>query len=155
MSTEAPEITAISSLINIRPATCTGSVDYLVCFRSALFHTETIEFLSALTTARTAVAENLRTCFTTSNYAAGIAALENYAALLFKLMSSLNSQPPVRLDAPLVYGWQSPFDGVTYQSPDIVFDLVMVLFSKVSLIYLSVSISVVNPSICLSLSLNS
>jgi len=56
--------------------------------------------------------------------------VDHHLPQLFKLMVSLNSQPPVRLETALIFTWQSEFDLCHFTYQELVFELAMMLYTK-------------------------
>lgn len=82
------------------PVKCRNSMDFLSCFRSSIGSPESSVFINSLQTSRIDMEKKL---ISKDTLLEKIQAIEAYISNLFKLMDSLNNQPPVYIDRPMVF----------------------------------------------------
>jgi hypothetical protein len=82
------------------PIKCRNSMDFAACFKSFIGSPESSEFIGSLHTTRVEMEKKL---ISKNSLLDKIDAIEAYILNLFRLMDSLNNQPPVFIDKPMVF----------------------------------------------------
>lgn len=128
-----PLIPPTSRLVIFLTPIMKGSVNFEACFHSSSGEQAPAELVHNLTTARSEIYDKL---LKPSGAARSIIdAIDVYLPLIWQLMTSLENQPPVRLECSLLFEWKGALNTVQANLgfsafPDIIYELIMMLHTK-------------------------
>ena len=134
ISVDFDEVPAILKSHPVSLPDSQSDIDYLLCFRTTTNDPNTLALVRSLTDTRTEAVAMIKASQTNGPPTRTIQSIDSYLPHLFRLLVSLNNQDPVPLDKTLSFTWQSAIDQSPYSFPELVFELVMVLYTKVSIL---------------------
>lgn len=123
-------------IYNFRVPLCKQSVDYQAALKSSIGAPETASFVTSLAQARL---DMINTLYSTAGaYEQKIKAIEAYMLLVFKLHDAFGAQK-IQLDKELSFEWRGSVTDKPdfFRSSDVLFELLLVLHSKVTVVHVS------------------
>ena len=117
-------------LVSFRMPICKPTTDFTASLKSSMGTPEAAQLVQSLTDARS---EMISTYQSSSTIEVKIKAVENYIPLLYRLLESVNATDKLTLDKELTFEWLGAISnkGEYFKSHDILFELIMVLHTKV------------------------
>ncbi len=133
MSSDNPLISSVSRLVVFRTSLTKPTVNFAQSFHSSSGEILAHELVTALTNARYEVQTHLGTSDSPKPI---LDAIDNYLPLLWHFFSSLENQPPVKIDTPLIFEWKGAIsiNAIFCAYPDIIYEIIMVLHTKAILL---------------------
>lgn len=117
-------------LVCFRMPICKPTIDFSASFKSSTAAASSAQLVQSLSAARS---ELIASYQSSSTIEVKIKAVEDYIPILYRLLESVNATQKLTLDKELTFEWYGAFSnkGEYFKSHDILFELIMVLHTKV------------------------
>ena len=121
---------ACTRLTNLRVPICKATVDFQISFKSSIAAEDAASFIQTLGSTRNDMANALL-----ANVAndVKIASVEAYLPHLYRFLDCCNSGQKIQMDKDVIFEWRGAITDRPdfFKSPDLVYEIMMVLHTKV------------------------